>query len=98
MTPPAPSESSGTGGSGGGSGEEEKKKSLLQIQKDLREEAEKMPETTEAEIAAKNRKIEVIDAEIARLKSLGNLKGTKAKQDKEEAKQKEGPLGESLKG
>lgn len=88
MTPPAPSESSGTGGSGGGSGEEEKKKSLLQIQKDLREEAEKMPETTEAEIAAKNRKIEVIDAEIARLKSLGNLKGTKAKQDKEEAKQK----------
>lgn len=88
MPPPAPSESSGTGGSGGGSGEEEKKKSLLQIQKDLREEAEKMPETTEAEIAAKNRKIEVIDAEIARLKSLGNLKGTKAKQDKEEAKQK----------
>ena len=47
-----------------------------------------MPETTEAEIAAKNRKIEVIDAEIARLKSLGNLKGTQAKQDKEEAKQK----------
>lgn len=88
MTPPAPSESSSTGGSGGGSGEEEKKKSLLQIQKDLREEAEKMPETTEAEIAAKNRKIEVIDAEIARLKSLGNLKGTKVKQDKEEAKQK----------
>lgn len=88
MTPPAHSESSGTGGSGGGSGEEEKKKSLLQIQKDLREEAEKMPETTEAEIAAKNRKIEVIDAEIARLKSLGNLKGTQAKQDKEEAKQK----------
>lgn len=87
-TPSPHSNSSGTGNAGGGGSEEEKKKSLLQIQKDLREEAEKMPETTEAEIAAKNRKIEVIDAEIARLKSLGNLKGTQAKQDKEEAKQK----------
>lgn len=87
-TPSPHSNGSGTGNAGSGGSEEEKKKSLLQIQKDLREEAEKMPETTEAEIAAKNRKIEVIDAEIARLKSLGNLKGTQAKQDKEEAKQK----------
>lgn len=88
MTPPTPSESPGTSGSGGEGSEEDKKKSLLLIQKELREEAEKMPETTEAEIAAKNRKIEVIDAEIARLKSLGNLKRTQSKQDKEEAKQK----------
>ncbi|WP_289006162.1 phage tail tape measure protein [uncultured Parabacteroides sp.] len=87
MDSPAPLSKGSSTGSDTGQ-EEEKKKSLLQIQKDLRAEAEKMPETTEAEIAAKNRKLEVIDAEIARLKSLGNLKGTQAKQDKEEAKQK----------
>lgn len=86
MNPPAPpSNSSTTGGSGGGK-EEEKKKSLLQIQKDLRAEAEKMPETTEAEIAAKNRKLEVIDAEIARLKFLGNIKKSAELQSKEDAK------------
>ncbi|MCD7850249.1 MAG: hypothetical protein LUH63_11210 [Parabacteroides sp.] len=59
---------------------------MLQIQKDLRAEAEKMPETTEAEIAAKNRKLEVIDAEIARLKSLGNIKKSAELQSKEDAK------------
>lgn len=86
MNPPAPpSNSSTTGGSENGK-EEEKKKSLLQIQKDLRAEAEKMPETTEAEIAAKNRKLEVIDAEIARLKSLGNIKKSAELQSKEDAK------------
>ena len=88
MNPPtSPSSGSDTGGSGSGK-EEEKKKSLLQIQKDLREEAEKMPETTEAEIAAKNRKIEVIDTEIARLKALGSIKKNDTKQQKEEQKQK----------
>lgn len=88
-TPPSPHpENSGTGGANGKSSEEEKKKSLLQIQKELREEAEKMPETTEAEIAAKNRKIEVIDTEIARLKSLGSIKKNDSKQQKEEQKQK----------
>lgn len=88
MNPPTPpSSGSDTGGSGGGK-EEEKKKSLLQIQKDLREEAEKMPETTEAEITAKNRKIEVIDTEIARLKALGSIKKNESKQQKEAEKQK----------
>lgn len=88
MNPPTPpSSGSDTGGSGGGK-EEEKKKSLLQIQKDLREEAEKMPETTEAEIAAKNRKIEVIDTEIARLKALGSIKKNESKQQKDAEKQK----------
>lgn len=86
-TPPSDSSGSSTGGSGSG-GEEEKKKSLLLIQKELREEAEKMPETTEAEITAKNRKIEVIDTEIARLKALGNIKKNESKQQKETEKQK----------
>lgn len=71
-----------------GKEEEEKNKSLLQIQKDLREEAEKMPETTEAEIIAKNRKIEVIDTEIARLKALGIIKKSTELQDKKDAKKK----------
>lgn len=88
MTPPTPSKSSGTGRSGGKGSEEEKKKSLLLIQKELREEAEKMPETTEAEITAKNRKIEVIDTEIARLKALGSIKKNESKQQKEAEKQK----------
>lgn len=88
MTPPTPSKSSDTGGSGGKGSEEEKKKSLLLIQKELREEAEKMPETTEAEITAKNRKIEVIDTEIARLKALGSIKKNESKQQKEAEKQK----------
>ncbi len=46
-------------------------KSLIQIQKELLELAQKMPETTEAEIAAKNRKIAAINKEIQRLQSLG---------------------------
>lgn len=86
-SPTPPSNSSTTGGSGDGK-EEEKKKSLLQIQKDLRAEAEKMPETTEAEIAAKNRKLEVIDAEIARLKALGNVKKSTELQSKKDAKKR----------
>ena len=87
MNPPAPPTSSTTDGSDDGK-EEVKKKSLLQIQKDLRAEAEKMPETTEAEIAAKNRKLEVIDAEIARLKALGSIKKNESKQQKEADKQR----------
>lgn len=87
INPPTPP-GTNTGGTGGGGGEEEKKKSLLQIQKDLRAEAEKMPETTEAEIAAKNRKIEVIDAEIARLKVLGNVKKSTELQNKDDSKKR----------
>lgn len=89
MNPPAPpSNSSGTDGSSGTEGETEKKKSLLQIQKELREEAEKLPETTEEEIAVKNRKIEMIDAEIARLKALGNIKKSEELQDKDASKKR----------
>lgn len=67
-------------GNGGGS-EEKSKKSLLKIQQDLREEAEKMPETTEAEITAKNKLIGTIDKEIVRLKELGTVKKGKSKSD-----------------
>lgn len=88
MNPPAPPITNTDTGGSGSDNETEKKKSLLQIQKELREEAEKMPETTEAEIAAKNRKIEVIDTEIARLKSLGSIKKNDSKQQKEDQKQK----------
>ena len=44
---------------------------LLTEQKKLKEIAEDLPELTEAEIAAKNRKIKTIDTEISRLKDLG---------------------------
>jgi len=47
------------------------KKSLFEIQDDLLEQAKKLPETTEAEIIAKNKKIAVIEKEIDRLKKLG---------------------------
>lgn len=46
-------------------------KSLIEVQKDLRKEAQKLPETTEAEIRAKNIKLDTIDKEIARLNKLG---------------------------
>lgn len=46
-------------------------KGLLEVQEELLEQAKLMPETTEIEIAAKNKKIEVIEKEIDRLKSLG---------------------------
>jgi hypothetical protein len=46
-------------------------KSLIEEQEKLKKLAEEMPETTEAEIIAKNRKIKAIDDEISRLKNLG---------------------------
>ena len=45
--------------------------SLIKIQEDLLEQAKQMPESTESELVAKNRKIETINKEIKRLKSLG---------------------------
>lgn len=48
--------------------------SLIAIQQKLREQAESMPETTEAEISAKNRKLQLIDKEISRLQELGKVK------------------------
>lgn len=59
-----------TDNSNGGK-EVEARKSLLEIQKELLKDAQKMPETTEAEISAKNKKIAVIEQEIKRLKELG---------------------------
>lgn len=50
---------------------EEKTVSLIKLQEDLLETAKKMPETTEAEIASKNRKIAAIEKEISRLRELG---------------------------
>jgi len=49
--------------------------SLIDAQNKLIEQAKKLPETTEAEITAKNKKIAVINTEISRLKSLGIEKG-----------------------
>lgn len=49
-------------------------KSLLEVQKELLKQAKELPETTEAEVAARNRKIEAINTEIARLKTLGTIK------------------------
>lgn len=69
-----------TGNNGEGGTEAKEKKSLLKIQQDLREEAEKMDETTEEELALKNRKLQLIDAEIVRLKELGVVKKTEKKQ------------------
>jgi hypothetical protein len=46
-------------------------KGLITNQEKLKEIAEKMPELTEAEITAKNLKINLIDKEISRLKNLG---------------------------
>jgi hypothetical protein len=46
---------------------------LIKIQEELLRQANEMPGTTEDEIAARNKKIQVIDAEIKRLKDLGKL-------------------------
>lgn len=46
-------------------------KSLIVVQNTLLEQAKKLPETTEAEITAKNKKIAAIETEIKRLKELG---------------------------
>ncbi len=71
LSPFLPKESAESGSGDSGTVLEKGSKSLVQIQKDLLELAQKMPETTEAEIAAKNRKIASINKEIQRLQSLG---------------------------
>lgn len=45
--------------------------SLIKVQEELLEQAKLMPETSEAEIVAKNKKIESIEKEINRLRELG---------------------------
>lgn len=71
LSPFLPKESAESGSGDSGTVLEKESKSLVQVQKDLLELAQKMPETTEAEIAAKNRKIAAINREIQRLQSLG---------------------------
>lgn len=61
------------GGDSGSGLQTESNKSLIQTQKELLKIALKMPETTEAEITAKNRKIAVIKEEISRLENLGKV-------------------------
>ena len=51
--------------------EAEANSSLIKIQEDKLEQAQKLPETTEAEITSKNRLIQSIETEIKRLKELG---------------------------
>ena len=51
--------------------EDEATKSLIQAKEDELKVAKNMPETTKAEIAAKNRKIAAIEKEIDRLRELG---------------------------
>ena len=63
-------------------------KSLIAVQEALLENAKLLPETTEAEIAAKNRTIQLIDEEIKRLKELGVIKEEKLKKDTTEADEK----------
>jgi hypothetical protein len=46
-------------------------KSLIVAQEKLLAQAQKLPETTEAQLAAKNKQIESIELEIKRLKELG---------------------------
>ena len=48
-----------------------RQKDLIALQEDLLDQAKLMPQTTEAEITAKNKKIAVIETEISRLKALG---------------------------
>lgn len=60
-------------------------KSLLDVQNALLATAQKMPETTENEIAAKNKSIDTIEKEISRLKQLGVAKGDGEKTKKEAA-------------
>ena len=46
---------------------------LIKIQEELLRQASELPGTTEDEITARNKKIQVIDAEIKRLKDLGKI-------------------------
>lgn len=59
--------------------------SLIKVQEELLEQAKLMPETSEAEIVAKNKKIESIEKEIDRLRDLGRTsKGAAASAAKAE--------------
>jgi hypothetical protein len=62
----------------------------IKKQKELLKLAEKMPRITDAEIAARNKKIESINKEITRLKELGTAKADKKdkKEEKDETKEK----------
>ena len=60
-------------------GEIESNISLIKIQEDLLEQAQQMPESTEEELKAKNKKINLINKEIRRLKSLGVEQGKEIK-------------------
>ena len=53
--------------------------SLIEAQEANLEIAKQMPETTEAELKAKNKAIQVIELEIKRLKELGKVKDAKPK-------------------
>ena len=56
--------------------------SLIAAQEAILDIAKKMPETTEAEIVAKNKAIQVIEKEIKRLKELGKVKAKDPKEQK----------------
>lgn len=58
------------------------KAGLIAEQESLLEVAKQMPETTEAEMKAKNRAIQVIELEIKRLKELGKVKAKDPKEQK----------------
>lgn len=77
-------------GSGGGGSEVDKTSLIVKLQKELETIKKNDPEYTEAQIAAKNKKIQVVEKEIARLKALGiqskkeeKAEETKAKKIKE---------------
>ena len=60
--------------------------SLIEAQEALLEVTKQMPETTEAEIKAKNKSIQVIELEIKRLKELGKVKDVKVETPAQKAK------------
>jgi len=59
-------------------------KSLIATQEALLENSKLLPETTEKEIALKNRQIQLIELEIKRLKELGVVKEVKPKETEEQ--------------
>ena len=64
-------------------------KDLIKDQEKLLEIANKMPGSTDAEISARNKKVESINREITRLKDLGTTKNTLSDQDDKAAKVKQ---------
>ncbi|ATR90092.1 hypothetical protein CS544_02610 [Porphyromonas gingivalis] len=74
--------------------------SLIAIQQEELEQAKKLPETTEAEIAAKNKKIASIEKEIERLNSLGRAgkssADTTAKTEKDRIDAVKSAIGEEI--